>query len=43
MGGKTTKKQQKIVRDKRYPKNLLVFSNASQKTGFIQPKSQLLY
>lgn len=31
MGGKTTKKQQKIVRDKRYPKNLLVFSNASQK------------
>lgn len=43
MGGKTTKKQQKIVRDKRYPKNLLVFSNASQKTDFIQPKSQLLY
>ena len=34
MGGKTTKKQQKIVRDKRYPKNLLVFSNASQKNRF---------
>ena len=31
MGGKTTKPQSKIVRDKKYPKNLLTFSNASQK------------
>ena len=31
MGGKTTQNQEKIVRDKRYPKNLLMFSNASQK------------
>ena len=31
MGGKTTKQQSKIVRDKKYPKNVLTFSNASQK------------
>ena len=31
MGGKTTKEQSKIVRDKKYPKNVLTFSNASQK------------
>ena len=31
MGGKTTKQQSKIIRDKKYPKNLLTFSNASQK------------
>ena len=34
MGGKTTKPQSKIVRDKKYPKNLLTFSNASQKDKF---------
>ena len=31
MGGKTTKEQSKIIRDKKYPKNVLTFSNASQK------------
>ena len=36
MGGKTTKPQSKIVRDKKYPKNLLTFSNASQK-GKVHP------
>jgi len=36
IGGKTTKPQSKIVRDKKYPKNLLTFSNASQK-GKVHP------
>lgn len=36
MGGKTTKQQSKIVRDKKYPKNVLQFSNASQK-GKLHP------
>ena len=31
VGGKTTKKQSKIVRTQRYPKTILTFSNASQK------------
>ena len=31
MGGKTTKVKEKIIRDKKYPKNLITFSNASQK------------
>ena len=31
VGGKTTKKQLKIIRTKRYPKTILTFSNASQK------------
>jgi len=36
MGGKTTKQKSKIVRDKKYPKNVLQFSNASQK-GKLHP------
>lgn len=36
MGGKTTKQQSKIIRDKKYPKNVLQFSNASQK-GKLHP------
>ena len=31
MGGKTTKEKEKIIRKYRYPKNILTFSNASQK------------
>ena len=31
MGGHTSKEQEKITRDKRYPKNIIVSSNASQK------------
>lgn len=31
MGGKITQKQEKIIRNSLYPKNLLTFSNASQK------------
>ena len=31
MGGKITKNQEKIIRNSLYPKNLLTFSNASQK------------
>ena len=31
MGGKTTKEKEKIVRKYKYPKNILTFSNASQK------------
>lgn len=39
MGGKTTKQQSKIVRDKKYPKNVLQFSNASQK-GEVAPHTK---
>lgn len=33
-GGTITKEKKNIVRDKKYPKNILVFSNASQKNKF---------
>lgn len=34
IGGKITKQKEKIIRNKKYPKNLLIFSNASQKNKF---------